>query len=91
MKKKKSYGFILASLRVLAERKLLGLNCPLREISGGHIGGPKLSINMATPYKALQNVSANNPETVGHKDLRFGEIVYILVFYNFSLSLLFSS
>ena len=23
-------------------------------ISGGHIGGPKLSTNMASPYKALQ-------------------------------------
>ena len=49
-------------------------------ISGGHLGGPKLSTNMASPYKALQNVSANNSETVRHKDLRFGEIVYILVF-----------
>ena len=30
------------------------------------------------------NVSANNSETVGHKYLRLGQIVYILVFYNIS-------
>ena len=35
-------------------------------------------------YKDTWNVSANNSETVGHKDLRFGKIVYILVFYNTS-------
>ena len=33
-------------------------------------------------YKGVWNVSANNSETVGYKDLRFGQIVYILVFYN---------
>ena len=27
-----------------------------------------------------------NSETVGHKDLRFGQIVFILVFYNISFS-----
>ena len=56
-------------------------------ISGGHIGGPKRSTKMASPYKALQgvwNVSANNSETAGHKDLRLGRVVYILVFYNIS-------
>ena len=41
---------------------------------------------MAFPYKALQicvKCSADNSETVGHKDLmRFGQIVYVLVFYN---------
>ena len=37
-------------------------------------------------YKGAWNVSANNSETVGHKDLRFGRIVYILVFYNISIS-----
>ena len=31
-------------------------------------------------FKGAWNVSANNSETVGHKDLRFGKIVYILVF-----------
>ena len=34
--------------------------------------------------KGAWNVSANTSETVGHKDLRFGQIVYILVFYNIS-------
>ena len=48
-------------------------------ISGGHIGAPKR-------YKGAWNVSANNSETVGHKDLRLGQIVYILVFYNISFS-----
>ena len=33
-------------------------------------------------YKGAWNVSANNSATVGHKDLRLGQIVYILVFYN---------
>ena len=33
-------------------------------------------------YKEAWNVSANNSETVGYKDLRFGQIVYILVFYS---------
>ena len=37
-------------------------------------------------YKVAWNVSANKSETVGHKDLRLGQIVYILVFYNISLS-----
>ena len=37
-------------------------------------------------YKGAWNVSANNSETVGQKDLRFGQIVYILVFYNISFS-----
>ena len=40
-------------------------------------------------YKGAWNVSATNSETVGHKDLRFGQIVYILVFYyNISFSCL---
>ena len=37
-------------------------------------------------YKGAWNVSANNSETVGHKDLRFGKTVYILVLYNISFS-----
>ena len=37
-------------------------------------------------YKGARNVSANNSETVGHKDLRLGPIVYIIVFYNISFS-----
>ena len=32
-------------------------------------------------YKGASNVSANNSETVGHKDLRLGQIVYRLFFY----------
>ena len=49
-------------------------------ISGGHIGVPPHG------YKGARNVSANNSETVGHKDRRPGQIVYILVFYNISFS-----
>ena len=56
-------------------------------ISGGHIGGQFLSgTNMASPSKALQRCVkclkklTNNSETVGHKDLRFGQIFYILGF-----------
>ena len=48
-------------------------------ISGGHIG----AANYGKPiwrlhtklYKGAWNVSANNSETVGHKDLRLGQIV----------------
>ena len=32
------------------------------------------------------NVPANNSETIGHKDLRLGQTVYLLVFYNISFS-----
>ena len=58
-------------------------------IYGGHIGAQNRCTNMASPYKALQfawNVSANNSETAGHKDLRLGQIFYILVFYNIAFS-----
>ena len=54
-------------------------------ISGGHIGAPKRCLHTKL-YKGAWNVSANNSETVGHKDLRLGQIVYILVFYNISFS-----
>ena len=37
-------------------------------------------------YKVAWNISANNSETVGYKDLRLGQIVYTLVFYNISFS-----
>ena len=37
-------------------------------------------------FKGAWNVSENNSETVGHKDLTLGQIVYILVFYNISFS-----
>ena len=33
-------------------------------------------------YKGAWHVSANNSETVGHKDLTLAQIFYILVFYN---------
>ena len=33
-------------------------------------------------YKGAWKVSGNNSETVGHKDLRLGQIVQRLVFYN---------
>ena len=60
-------------------------------ISGGHIGAPKLYTDMAFPYNALQRCvktfrQITHSETVGHKDLRLGQIVYILVFYNISFS-----
>ena len=35
-------------------------------------------------YKGAWNVSENNSEIVGHKNLRLGKIVYILVFYSIS-------
>ena len=37
-------------------------------------------------FKGAWNVSPKNSETVGHKDLTFGQIVYILVFYNITFS-----
>ena len=60
-------------------------------ISGGHIGAPKRCTNVASPYNlALQRYvkrfGKKNSETVCHKDLRFGPIVYIIVFYNTSFS-----
>ena len=48
-------------------------------ISGGHMW--RLHTKLC---KSAWNVSANNSETVDHKDLRFGQIVHILVFYNIS-------
>ena len=58
-------------------------------ISGGHIVDsfcPPIWRLHTKLYKGAWNVSATNSETVGHKDLRFGQIVYILVFYNISFS-----
>ena len=60
-------------------------------ISGGHdVGAPKRCTNQwrlhTKLYKGAWNVSANNSETVGHKDPRLGQIVYKLVFYNISSS-----
>ena len=41
-------------------------------------------------YKGAWNVSANNSETVGHKDQRLKQTVYIIVFHNISFSWLLS-
>ena len=46
--------------------------------------GPTIWRLHTKPYKVALNVSASNSETVGHKDLRLGQIVYTLVFYNIS-------
>ena len=54
-------------------------------ISDGHIGVPFWRLHTKL-YKGTWNVLANNSETVGHKDPRLGQIVYILVFYNISFS-----
>ena len=43
-------------------------------ISGGHIGAPIWRLHTKL-YKGAGNVSANNSETVNHKDLRLGQIV----------------
>ena len=58
-------------------------------ISGGHIGGPKLSTNMAFPYKGLQRCmktfrQMTQSSPVGHKYLKLRQIVY--TFYNISFS-----
>ena len=37
-------------------------------------------------YKRAWNISANNSETVVHKDLRLKQIVYMLVFYHILFS-----
>ena len=54
-------------------------------IFGGGIGTPKWRLHTKL-YKGAWNVSANNSGTVGHKDLRLAQILYILVFYNISFS-----
>ena len=66
-----------ASSRV--KRKSFYRISELQMFSGGHIGAPKR-------YKGAWNVLTNNSETVDHKDLRIGRIVYKLVFYNISFS-----
>ena len=47
---------------------------------------PPLSRLHTKLCKGAWHVSANNSETVGYKDLQFGQIVCILVFYNISFS-----
>ena len=48
-------------------------------------GTPKWCLHTKL-YKGVWNVLANNSETVGHKDLKLGQIVYIVVFYNISFA-----
>ena len=52
----------------------------------GHQNGTPIWRLCTELYKGAWNVSANNSETVGHKDLRLEQIVYILVFFNISFS-----
>ena len=42
-------------------------------------------VSIQSSTKVSEISSANNSETEGHKDLRVGQIVYLLVFYNISL------
>ena len=52
-----------------------------------HQNGTPIWLLHTKLYKDAWNVSANNSAwTVGHKDLRLGQIVYTLVFYNISFS-----
>ena len=57
-------------------------------ISGGHIGCTKTvhqySVSIQSSTKERETFSANNSETVTHKDLTLRQIVYILVFYDIS-------
>ena len=43
-------------------------------------------VSIQSSTKVRETFWANNSETVGHKDLRLGQIVYILVFYNISFT-----
>ena len=51
-----------------------------------HENGTRILRLRTKLYNSAWNVSANNSETVGHKDLTLGQTVYILVFYNISFS-----
>ena len=58
-------------------------------ISGGQIGAPKRENQYGVSIQSSAKVCETfrqKTHTVGHKDLRPGQIVYILVFYNISLS-----
>ena len=62
-------------------------------ISGSHIGGPKWSTNMASPYKVLQSCVKRFGKLLrncGPQRREIGQIVYTLVFYNISFSWLFT-
>ena len=43
-------------------------------------------VSIQSSTKVRETFQENNSETVGHKDLRLGKIVHILVFYNISFS-----
>ena len=56
-------------------------------LSGCHVGVPRRGTNTASPYcnelhKFAWNFSANNSRTVYCTDLRLGEVVSLLIFYN---------
>ena len=51
-----------------------------------HLNGTPIWLLHTKLYKGPCNVSANTSEAVGHKDLKLGKIVYVLVFFNISFS-----
>ena len=55
-------------------------------ISGGHVGCTPIWCLHTKLYKSVQNIAANDSESVVYKDLRLGQIGYILVFYIISFS-----
>ena len=55
-------------------------------ISGGLIGCTPIWCLHTKLYKSVQNIAANDSESVVYKDLRLGQIGYILVFYIISFS-----
>ena len=64
-------------------------------ISGGHIAdisapkrytNPQYGVSLHGSTKVRETFRQITQKTVGHKDLRLGQIVYILVFYNISFS-----
>ena len=81
------YAHVCYSCRVKRKSLLEKVN----SISFVDFRRPYWCTNSGTPiwrlhtrlYKGAWNVSANNSETVGHKDKILGHIVYILVFLTF--------
>ena len=79
------YAHVCYSCRVKRKSLLEKVN----SISFVDFRRPYWCTNSGTPiwrlhtrlYKGAWNVSANNSETVGHKDKILGQIVYILVFF----------
>ena len=68
--------------RAFIEKVNLGCFCWFPEAILVHKHGTPIWRLYTKLYKGAWNVWANNSETVGHKDLRLGQIVYVLVFYN---------